>query len=797
MDITKILAKSSTNDCNRFLVNHTKMAINFGMRIGECIYNGDTGEKSDFLMKLSLSLLLHDIGKITNSFQSYIRNYQIDEEGLENASPSICYQHHVYSWAYAASRLNGLSKSKNQCILSSILFHHTCNNIDIFSNAVLDSLSHDELSTMDEFYLYMLEYCRNVFNIKYSDDYDIVVNSSDYNMKCINETNIYDRIVLNENTNREKAFENDSNTQLIRSIVILSDRLISSGQCNLNYIFDNNISYIDGLFMKMSKCDLLENIDLYNFDFDKHRLDKQYNLLERTINYNHNVIKASAGFGKTIIGLMWFFKWKKRLLWITPRNIIASGTYKSILKELSKMGLVERLKIGVYFDGHLIEKNCNTVELDDFDILITNIDSIVSRTTNNSMAHLLVNMYTSNIIFDEYHEFKMHEGIFSSFIRLMHIRSRYTHSKTLLLSATASNFDVLWGSNIVNYINDTDILYGDTKISIKYKEFNKKENAIKLQFTSKDTFVICHTVPQSQNIFTCNEKEGMMLLHARFTTDDRVSKTNKVLQTHGSPNDGCDISKRNPVIGTNYIGTGLDISCKALHDFVISPETTIQRCCGRCSRFGEYEKIEYNVCVFNGKIDKIIDDDYDSSLYLKWINELKKLDGCIITKSELYSLYEQFYKVNRNNVERYYISLFNESSNSLNYIKLRSKPKKVTNKKYLSTDYGYRGFNNSIFVTAKDKFGNWCNPFPIDYDIIFNPRSSKRESDSNRNMRKEMIKHNHPDMFKYPSAAVLKYKYGIADFSNEECARIAKCEDSPLPLFDFHYDSILGLKFND
>lgn len=792
MSIENILAKN-TNGNNKFLVNHTKMVINFGMRVGELMYNGDADKKQSFLTNLSVSLLLHDIGKISNSFQKYIKGNIMDAEGVENKTETGYFQHHIYSWAYAASRISGMSKAKNQCVLSSILFHHTCNMLGVSSDDVLRSLSDDEIQLMDKFYTQMMNYCHNNFGIEYSpENYSIITDSDDYSVKSIDETNIYAPISLNTTTNREKAFYNDVNVQLIRAIVILSDRLISSGSCNLDYILINNKAYIDELFKNMSESNLTEDINLYDFDFDKERLAKQYELLEKTYVHNHNVIKASAGLGKTLIGLIWFLKWRKRLLWITPRNVIAGGTYKSILKELNKIDLDGKIKVGVYFDGHIIDKNCDSEELDDFDILVTNIDSIVSRTTNNSMAHLLVNMYSSNIVFDEYHEFKMHEGIFSAFIRLMHIRSRYTYSKTLLLSATASNFDTLWGSSIVNYINDTDVLYGDTKVKIYYHEFDKKDN-IKIPDSSDDTFVICHTVFESQNTFENNVKEGVVLLHSRFTDNDRKKITDKVLDSHCSPKDGGDINKRKMVVGTNIIGTGLDISCKNLYDFVISPESTIQRCCGRCSRFGEYDEIDYHVCIFKGKINRLVSDDYDNELHMHWLHELQNLDGQTITKTELYSMYEDFYRKYNSKVEGYYIRLFNESSNSLGYIKLRSKHKKTNDKKRLGNSYGYRGSNNSIFVTAKDG-QEWCDPITIDYDIIFNPRSDKREGD-HRNERKNMMKH-YPDRFKYPSNAELKWKYGIVDFTNEDCARIAKCEDSPLPLFDFVYDNILGLKYD-
>lgn len=780
----KLLAKDIRNtSINKYLVNHTKMVINFGMEIGNLIYKGE--DKDFFLKCLSITLALHDVGKIDSNFQNFMqkntRTEKINEEGIENIKNLI--RHNTISWAYVVSRIKGMYKTKYNAITSSILWHHTCYNIEDNSINILKNLKKDDLSMMDNFYHFFKNYINTNFNYNFNTDknYEIVDNFDEMPRRWISEEKVYDKIQISTDTNIEQVYEPDTKLQLIRAILIFSDRLISSCECDLQKILDNDKKYIYDYFTSISNSNFKGEINLFNCDYDKERLNKQIDLLNETKNFEHVSIKACAGFGKTLFGIMWYFLHKKRVLWIVPRNIIAHNTYISIINELEKMNVNDKINVGVYYNNEIVDKNCETSNLDDLDILVTNIDSIVKRTTNNGMANLLVNMYTSNIIFDEYHEFIMKEGIFSAFIRLMRIRSRHTYSKSLLLSATASNFDCLWGENIIKYITNSEILFGNTNISIFMHTFNDIKQ---LQVQNDDTFVITYTVPESQKAFY-NNKYGT-LIHARYCNNDRKMITDKILKEHGKKSCNNTVN-RQLVIGTNIIGTGLDISCRKLYDFVVSPESTIQRACGRVSRFGEYNEIEYHICTLVKNRNNIISNDYNIILHKKWLKVLEKYNTHVITKNKLYELYENFQKDNKKYIEHYYYELFNDSSNSLLGITVKNNTFIEKDKKYLGKGLGYRGNNDSIFITAKTAEGIWCEPFAIDTFLL-------DKEGTHINEIKEIFKHK-TTIFKYPSNEEIKYKYGIKRFTIEEIVKsgIAKCNESPLPLFDYIYDKTLGL----
>lgn len=366
-------------------------------------------------------------------------------------------------------------------------------------------------------------------------------------------------------------------------------------------MLENNLDYFENIYVSLQNVNSINNVELCKCGYDINRLKLQQYIIDNIISTNnHNVLGASAGFGKTLTGLLWFLKENKKLIWVVPRNVIADGTYDSIIKELEKIQQTT-IKVTLYRSGNVIKSNYNANEekLEKADILITNIDSLLNRYIKNDMSQYLFNLYASNIIFDEYHDFFCDKPLFANFIRLLWAKTLYTNSKTLFLSATPLKFDCFYDNetkNIIKYYDHSNIpIYnGDMIMNIHYSEYNDI-NDFKIQ--NKDAFVITNTVKQSQMVFNNICDDNTMLLHSRFTDFDRKNKEDAIYMTHDKFS---NINKRNLVIGTNIIGVGLDISANHIYDFVISPESTIQRGCGRGGRFNEKEynnEINYDVCT--------------------------------------------------------------------------------------------------------------------------------------------------------------------------------------------------------
>ena len=234
---------------------------------------------------------------------------------------------------------------------------------------------------------------------------------------------------------------------------------------------------------------------------------------------------------------------------------------------------------------------------------------------------LLFNAYANNVVFDEYHEFKSDEPLFSGFIRMLYVRKNFLNTKTMLLSATPLDFSALYGNEHIEAYSKPLHLYNDMKVNISVKEY---ENLSEFK-CEKDSFIVVPSVSWAQELYKPDENND--IIHSRYTDEDREKKEGKLLSNYGKR---ADVNNKGIVYGTNIIGVGLDISCHNMYDFFITPEDTIQRCCGRTGRFNEREYngvINYTVCVLKDKrykryLKERIDGEFYLNLYKKVVEYL-------------------------------------------------------------------------------------------------------------------------------------------------------------------------------
>ena len=154
-----------------------------------------------------------------------------------------------------------------------------------------------------------------------------------------------------------------------------------------------------------------------------------------------------------------------------------------------------------------------------------------------------------------------------------------------------------------------------------------------------DSFIITHTIQQAQNVYISIPNEDKDIIHSNYTEEDRTNHTETLYNKH---NKHSNINERNIVVSTNIIGVGLDVSAKHIYDYIVGPESTIQRCCGRGGRFGEKEynnQIEYNVITSQDNSSKFfIKNTYHENLTDKWKDKLISLNGTTITKADIYDI---------------------------------------------------------------------------------------------------------------------------------------------------------------
>ena len=650
-------------------------------------------------------------------------------------------------------------------------------------------MSEDEKNTFNNF--------MEEINTFLQERFDFVINHDESNdgMKMAKETLLYHNIHLKESrSNVDEELDENTLYLISRSVLIYADRLASSYPTFADRFANNDIKLINSL-LEDYLCSKTIPDDNYldwaykngNPAYDFERLKEQNRLMDDIDKCDNNIINASAGFGKTLIGIRWIMRNKKKTLWVTPRNVIATGTYDSIISELDTMGYSEKISVGLLLQGEYKQGNEKS------DIIVTNIDNFLSMMVKNNMAHNLLKELAGNVIFDEYHEFLCEQPLFAAFISYAYTRTNWTNSKSLFLSATAIRFDDYFCWDNINFIRPK-AYNGDMKVKIHINKYNDI-NEFHLPEVNKDSLVITHTVKQAQMIYknVSQNLNDTSLLHAMFTDTRRKEIEAMLYMTHGKKS---NVAQRNAVIGTNALSTGLNISAHNIYDFIINPEGTIQRGCGRGGRFGEkeYDCVNYHVCILeNDNSSKtFISRTYDKDLYFKWYKMLEEYNSKIITKDKLYELHDEFYSNNESLFMKYIYDTFIKSASGLKRFSPHAthrKDKSKTDRKKLSKNYSYRGEGNSIYVTARytDNDELVCEPIVIDAMRI--PDNEKTEKEAQKHHYKE-FKKNSDKSFKY------MYKDYYACFP-EDWFRMALSYETPLSLYFARYNDEIGLIMNE
>ena len=798
-----LFAKSEING-GITLTDHSKAVTNFA----HFLFNEIIDSKAKFsnanrpIKELHDELIacaaMHDIGKCSKSFQEFIKskrnNNKVYDDGLEKNDKLIT--HNVIGWAY----LNNYTDFGEE-VKSAVLHHHVVLDYmtDLTAKQIIKK-NEDSLNVMNEFFDEMAAYCKEAFGV------EIKRTDKKKSNTIVNNVFIYNNFsgdsddVLSDNDD-DLLDDLDDNAKyiLFRSIIIFADRVVSGHHSDTNRFIDYDEALMGSLLNKMISSTSLpdDNVnELKNksgeFVYNQERLKTQNVLLADILKQNNSIVSASAGFGKTLVGLRWILANKKRTLWVVPRNVIANGTYQSLKSELETMQMENEVSIALLLHSEYIEGD------EKADIIVTNIDNFLSPMVKNNQSHKLIQEIGGNVIFDEYHEFMSDCPLYSAFIGLLYTRTMFTNAKTLLLSATPLRFDKAFGmDNNIAFLKAAPF-NGDMKVNVKVQEM---ESVTDLKADWEDTFIFTNTVRQAQDIYShLNKNSDNILMHARFPKQRRIDIENNVYNKHGKKS---IVAERNTVVSTNILGVGIDASAKSSYDFAVSPEDTIQRGCGRTGRFAdEYDDgINYTLCVLtDDKATKnFITKTFNSSLNEEWIKVIKAFDGKTITKNDLYDAYYKFYEDNSKVADRMFRRFFNKSAEEL--MKLRpysSKKKKVKSsedEEKLMDGLSYRGMNSSIYVVAnyKDK-EKLCDPIILDRYFIRDVEKNQPVSRKERFKKFRSFVRNTNDDKRIKAFEKMFKCYG--NMEDDDAFKLALRKDTPLFLSYAEYDDTLGLRVN-
>ena len=780
------------------IVEHTKDVVDLAMSFADLMEKSKCTD--EFKEHVALIAILHDIGKFTNSFQKYIKGKnEIDEDNLESIKYNSCDNtkeyHNTISWAFAVSCLNRGDSDSMSDITSPVLFHHIVrSDKNKHSKEIMKSILEDEPDTFEDmknFYTYMIGYVDSKYGTKlcHNDNYRLILDKKIFHDRKIGDEQLFSFVKFRSGMKvleMKEEIELSSYKSINHAILNWSDRTASSG------------SYVSFLYSKKSNFSK-KDADLSKYDIE--RLDVQLEIIEKIVEnkIRVNVLTASAGFGKTLMGILWLIENKEKGIWVLPTNSLTESTFRSVVRELEKMGLNDVVKVCSFITGEIKDSNHKNCKLEECDIIITNIDNYLNRSSKNNFSKFLVYNYFGNVIFDEYQDFRCGHPMFPAFINSMQNIMHYTNGKCLLMSATAPDFKNLWfgDSDKINFSNDLPVHSGDVKVNIKL--YDCYDGNIPVKLVKQNSFTICKTVDDARNVYL-KSNEPKLLVHSIFRENRRKEISDEIFDMYGKES----TKDKKSVVSTSLIGTGWDISAKSMNDFCILPDDTIQHACGRLGRFNEYDEVDYNVLYdFSGDCLRYIMYRYEPwnypmrktedsdivKLYKKWIGVLKSYDGKTITKNKMYELYRDFYKENEEMFVRYYTNLYNNGMNGLVNITLKggSNNKKYDGVKMVSRGYTYRGVNGNVFVTVKTPDG-FLEPIVCSDFILEKEKDTPEEAVKRYKFMLDKT------LFDFPDKRTLKRVYGITSVCDiKSSSELSYRSDRPTLLFNHDYNDELGL----
>ena len=749
----------------------------------------------------------HDIGKIVECWQKYYQGKYKEKTTQTNddndgSDPTLrtknAIMHNVISWAFLKNNtsIGTYNLTPFHALCSGVLYHHVVDEEYDSPNAIISKYPNDK-EKMCEFFNCVKDYISNSFGFDKIDGKVVEICDNNDKTSSISKEVIYPE--MGNNDNRKGELKEFSLYFLLRSIVIISDRLVSSlDKEELAYFVSNDTEYMTVYLENICKYTNTVKVDfgeLVKNGYDEKRLEKQFELVDAIIPNKNTILSASAGSGKTLLGVLLSIKQGKKTVWVVPTNFTAMSTYKSVTSELEKMGYSDSISVSLYYGGHFEFGD------EDADILITNIDTFLGTMIKNCISHWLFKFLNGVIIFDEYHEFvgSPNTPMFSGFIATAYCLMKYTKSSVLCMSATAHRYDeIFWGEDLVRYMQ-AEIYGGDIPVMVKVKRYGSIDE---FEIENKDSIAVMHSIPNVTNYGIKHLEQGFIFAHSRFPEEEIMPKLLGIIENHGKHG---ECGSRNPLIGTSFIGFALDITTDNMYDFVVSPDTTIQRGCGRVNRFCNSQNLGiYNMCIFvNGKTPRIVSTSYDAKLLNRWIAVIEEYEDKVIPKKKFYELYEKFYEDNKLDIINFFTSRFvNSSVSQYGLSKLLPYHSRYTNAREEKTlpkgKLTFRGVTSDIYVTAHKKNGTLCKPIKIKTCFVSDFEGNLFGSD--RPLSKEICKKQFNYYLDCLGKDNLEYSFGVSDWmniwkikadSNDVKYDISRRSNSPLLL------TISEAEFND
>ena len=760
-EISMLLAKSQENGGTSLLDHSLSVARECALLMS---YIAEEPRRKELATIAYLSGLLHDIGKSTLHFQNRLAKTEDDGD----------FQfHHMIGAKFVQFRIDKgkMHSDLFRALIRSILYHHPINMYDS-SNKKLDMRDFDYedfSSVIEEDDIATLESITKCLLDKYetSEYYN-----KDFNISLSRPNN--SSMDLSHFTNDKNCFEREE---------------------HIYYVLTNVLRYADAKVSAMENgattfpvYDELKYGELYanirKPDGYDDRFDIQMDMAEKLSIDNVTAFSSQTGFGKTMLGILYLLKNRRKGYWICPRNTIATSIYESVKKELIALGMGDKVRVALLLTNEFKEGD------NDCDIIVTNIDNFTRPSLKSDCKHRCYDIAYCNVIFDEFHEYITDEAIMAIFDLM--IKSRYLlNTRTLLLSATTiDNFYRLPDENGVSN-NIKEISYDcanilDRKVKIFFD--TQLPNKIK----GNDWLIGMQSISQTQKLFDNGDFDN--IFHADYFENDKKSKLISLFNGHSKKS----VRDNTSWINTNVISTGIDVSFKNMALNLPTPERMLQMG-GRCNRWNEFESenekpVWYLVNDTTSSEVCALKTYYSKDLYDKFYNELKQMfqNGQIVTLGELYLFRRNFYR----KYKKEWNAFFNEKKRSsyaslhnIDYSRVikpkETQPTRLSNKASIRNDGNVKNYFIRVTNEKDNRF----------YEDVLQVRQEKVRDfiDVQDKFDKNMLKAIKPNYANSPyrfKQIAKKNKRDLQKYVLEH----AISEDTPIMVYDtYYYNPVKGL----
>jgi CRISPR-associated endonuclease Cas3-HD len=638
----------------------------------------DKALKNVIVKQAVLAGYIHDVGKADCGFQSYIRSSHnsykgtadpenIDDEAEQSKNDRVL--HHQLSWqaiVQGYEKLGIANVDKVALATFSIYYHHS----PVYNRPPEEVLC-----------LEPNEQVNALFSIMCSKFLELYSGES---------------IQTNAFASDNGSFFDVSRPEkmIVWTCLVDADRLISSIGIELNDIdFQNDVSALLSYPAIAAKLSLdIRKSGIANLSKLREQ-QKTFLTAVRQSDKNTFVVSAPPGIGKTSMGLLFcdLFS-QQKYIFTAPRNTICESLYNTIDEDAARLELSGLTKELVTANRR--QKPEGNGKIYSSDIVIVNIDSILSCYFKHKDVPFLSTLFTEPIVFDEYHELLSPTSAILHLTRCLIQARELCKAKTLLMSATPVN--VLQGLKIGGRELEESI----EVIKLTMKQDRKIRFSVKQEFSCnvlENTWVRRNTIRATQEHFKSQGKDGV-IVHGRCDQRDKDEKMDAILSFYGRAKQ----DQKPKVISSSITECSLNLSYKNAELEISTPQSLLQSI-GRINRFSELCDEPTVAIIVEENIDaknrKYIECVYSLPLFELWRSFVRNnLDNVSLDKDELTALVDRFNNENLDLV-RSLVSSFCEDS--------KKRTKTITHKKGGSQSSDYMRLSDGGLRGSAGWFGVW------------------------------------------------------------------------------------------